>query len=136
MTSINRMMATALTGAKELTTLPRPSLSPDVRDRLLRPNKYNGRESRTLSQPTQNPSIVRGQYKSAPSSGIGNGSKASARRYFAALDDGEDWPPELNDYNKRFARALGNIKKRHDSVVTTVGKTNRMTPSTFCVFIP
>ena len=107
---------------KELTTLPRPNLSSDIRERLLRPNKYNGRESRPLSQTTQNPSVERGQYKSAPSNG-GYGSKPSARRYFAALDDGEDWPPELNDYNKRFAKALGNIKKRHDSVVTTVGKT-------------
>ena len=139
--------AAALTEAKELTTLPRPNLSSDVRDRLLRPHKYNGRESRPLSRTTQNPSVARGQYKSAPSSSNGNGSKASSRRYFAALDDGEDWPPELNDYNKRFAKALENIKKRHDSVVTTIGKANcisscplsmstpRLFPRTFCLLL-
>ena len=56
--------------------------------------------------------------------GIGNGTgaKSSARKYFAVADDGQDWPPELNDYNKRFAKTLEGIKRRHDGVVTTVGE--------------
>ena len=86
--------------------------------------KQSGRDSKILSPATQNPSIRDGRYKSqqANGNGNGNGSKGSARRYFAAIDDGKDWPPELNDYNKRFAKALEGIKRRHDSVVTTVGK--------------
>jgi pyruvate dehydrogenase kinase 2/3/4 len=40
-------------------------------------------------------------------------------------DEGDDWPPELNAYNKKFAETLEKIKRRHDSVVTTVGKTTR-----------
>jgi len=46
----------------------------------------------------------------------------ATRRYYVPADDGEDWPPELNAYNKRFAETLERIKRRHDSVVTTVGK--------------
>lgn len=46
----------------------------------------------------------------------------SAKRYYSAADDGGDWPPELNDYNTRFANTLDKIKRRHDSVVTTVAQ--------------
>ena len=97
----------------------------------MKPAKQNGRESKILSQVTQNPSVEKGQYRSHPQShrnGNGNdnsngGSKrASPRRYFVAADDGKEWPPELNDYNKRFAQTLEGIKRRHDSVVTTIGK--------------
>lgn len=48
--------------------------------------------------------------------------KAAGRRYFVAADDGHDWPPELTDYNNRFAHLLEHIKRRHDSVVTTVAQ--------------
>lgn len=44
------------------------------------------------------------------------------RRYFVASDDGNNWPPELQDYNNRFAKTLLDIKRRHDSVVTTVAQ--------------
>lgn len=37
-------------------------------------------------------------------------------------DDANDWPPELQDYNTRFAKTLVGIKRRHDSVVTTVAQ--------------
>ncbi len=47
--------------------------------------------------------------------------KSASRRYYASADDGQEWPPELHDYNKRFAKVLEGIKRRHDSVVTTVG---------------
>lgn len=38
-----------------------------------------------------------------------------------AADDGQGWPPELGQYNKQFRETLDKIKRRHDSVVTTVG---------------
>ena len=65
--------------------------------------------------------MKKGQYRSAPVNGDSNG-KSQSRRYFAVVDDGEDWPPELDEYNKKFQKTLERIKKRHDSVVTTVGK--------------
>jgi pyruvate dehydrogenase kinase 2/3/4 len=79
---------------------------------------------------------MKGQYKSAPSqngngNGNGNGAQSantserrvisSSRRYYSAADDGQDWPPELSAYNTKFAETLEKIKRRHDSVVTTVG---------------
>jgi pyruvate dehydrogenase kinase 2/3/4 len=88
--------------------------------------KANGAQAKQLSQATKNPSVKEGQYRSEPGQN-GNGSpKAMAtKRYYVPSDDGDDWPPELNAYNKRFAEALEKIKRRHDSVVTTVGKTGQ-----------
>lgn len=112
-----------------MTTLERPSLSKEVRDRLLRPAKKAGKDSRILSQATHNPSVKQGQYKSAPGSSTTNGNgnsngerkAGSARRYYVAADDGQGWPPELSQYNNQFRETLDKIKRRHDSVVTTVG---------------
>ena len=85
--------------------------------------RQNGRESNILSQTTHNPSVKEGQYRSQQTNGsINGGSKGSSRRYYASTDDEGDWPPELNDYNKRFSRTLEGIKRRHDSVVTTVAQ--------------
>jgi pyruvate dehydrogenase kinase 2/3/4 len=115
---------------QELVQLPRPNLSTDVKDRLLRPAKRNGKDS-MVSKATPNPSIIRGQYRSAPEThGHGNGNghgrevkgATSSRRYFAAADDGLEWPPELGAYNTKFADTLEKIKRRHDSVVTTVAQ--------------
>jgi pyruvate dehydrogenase kinase 2/3/4 len=77
-----------------------------------------------LSEATRNPSIREGQYASSPvQNGISNGKKQQgARRYFAMVDDSGDWPPELQAYNKRFAQTLHTIKRRHDSVVTTMAQ--------------
>ncbi|KAJ9649345.1 [Pyruvate dehydrogenase (acetyl-transferring)] kinase isozyme 2 [Coniosporium tulheliwenetii] len=71
-----------------------------------------------------------GQYKSAPGSSTtnGNGSSngerksGSARRYYVPADDGQGWPPELSQYNNQFRETLDRIKRRHDSVVTTVAQ--------------
>ena len=101
---------------QELTSLSKPGVASEVRDRLLKPPKQN-----ELSQTTHNPSVRKGQYRSAPTSSDSSG-KSQSRRYFAVVDDGEDWPPELDEYNKRFQKALELIKRRHDSVVTTVGE--------------
>ncbi|KAF1997879.1 pyruvate dehydrogenase kinase-like protein [Amniculicola lignicola CBS 123094] len=113
----------------ELVNLPRPNLPSDIKERLLRPARTSGRDSQILSRATPNPSVKSGQYKSAPpknaaGNGHGNGVKgsASSRRYYAAADDGQEWPPELSAYNSKFADTLDKIKRRHDSVVTTVAQ--------------
>ncbi len=127
MPSIKRVQDWYAQSFEDITALPRPTLPKDLRERLLRPSKPSAREHKILSETTQNPSVRQGQYRSLPKSngkenGNGNGVKSSSRRYFAAADDGGDWPPELNDYNKRFAKTLEGIKRRHDSVVTTVAQ--------------
>ncbi|EEY19178.1 kinase [Verticillium alfalfae VaMs.102] len=114
---------------QELTTLARPDLGKEVRERLMKPGKKFGRTSAMLSETTRNPSIEDGQYSSISHSngngnGNGNGKKASAaaRRYFAMVDDSGNWPAELRLYNERFAKTLHNIKRRHDGVVTTMAQ--------------
>lgn len=113
--------------AQEIITLPRPTLTQEVKARLLRPGRMNGGASKILSETTQNPSVREGQYRSSPTSNGKNGNghskaAAAARRYFIPSDDQGDWPPELKDYNDRFAKTLQQIKRRHDSVVTTVAQ--------------
>lgn len=82
----------------------------------------NGRGAKALTENSENPSIQRGQYRSQPK-GNGTTHKATAlKRYFSAADDTGEWPPELDDYNARFARTLEKIKRRHDGVVTTVAQ--------------
>ena len=95
---------------------------------MLRPLRQNPQEPKILSQTTQNPSVKKGQYRSIPNpngSQVSNGgtkAATTARRYYASGEDDGDWPPDLNEYNKRFAKMLEVIKKRHDSVVTTVAQ--------------
>ncbi|KAF2173046.1 hypothetical protein M409DRAFT_62675 [Zasmidium cellare ATCC 36951] len=135
MESIKRVQDWYAQSFEEITTLPKPNLSTEVRERLLKPIKSNNKTSRILSETTQNPSIRPGQYKSDvkglksgedKENGNGNGNgqakKTAARRYFTAAEDGNDWPPELSDYNTRFAQTLEKIKRRHDSVVTTIAQ--------------
>ncbi|KAI9888259.1 MAG: hypothetical protein M1814_000798 [Vezdaea aestivalis] len=103
---------------EEITQLRRPAISPDVRERLTRTSRSNG-TPQLITNNTQNPSVQPGRYQSNPNSGA---KPASARRYYATVDNGTDWPPELQDYNQRFSKLLGVIKRRHDSVVPTVGQ--------------
>lgn len=94
----------------------------------MKPSKHAGKTSKILTEATENPSIQKGQYSSSPwqqnENGNGENKKiaTAARRYFATVDDTNDWPPELEDYNLRFRDTLNLIKRRHDSVVTTVAQ--------------
>ncbi len=84
----------------------------------MRPGRNSGKVVQLLSQATPNPSME-------PWSGEHhNGAKKyhSARRYFAAVEDVGDWPPELHLYNQKFAQTLHKIKRRHDGVVTTMAQ--------------
>lgn len=111
---------------QEIIHLEKPHLSSDIKSRLLNSSRPNGGDPKVLTGATQNPSVKDGQYRSSPWTSNGNGNGKSkiggGRRYFVAADDGGDWPPELNNYNQRFAKTLNNIKRRHDSVVTTVAQ--------------
>lgn len=108
--------AARLTQSQEITALNKPSLSTDVRERLVSP----ARSPKVFSESAPNPSIEAGQYRSQ--SGNGHRNAASLKRYYSATDDAGDWPPELNDFNTRFGNCLHTIKRRHDGVVTTVAQ--------------
>ncbi|KIW01177.1 uncharacterized protein PV09_07461 [Verruconis gallopava] len=132
MPSIQRVRDWYAQSFEELTTLPRPSISAEVKERLLKPVKAAA--DKELSKTTSNPSVKKGQYTSRPelsgngnTNGNGNGNgydrkNMSMKKYYVPADDGNDWPPELDAYNKRFAQTLEKIKRRHDSVVTTVAQ--------------
>ncbi|THZ40984.1 alpha-ketoacid dehydrogenase kinase [Aureobasidium pullulans] len=123
MPSIGRVRDWYAQSFEEITTLPKPTLSSEIRDRLLKPQ--NGKNSRILSEATKNPSINQGQYRSQlhhNNHDHGENRKNALKRYYSAGDDTNDWPPELNDYNTRFSKTLEKIKRRHDSVVTTVAQ--------------
>lgn len=112
---------------QDITTLPRPQLSKEVRDRLMRPARTAGKGASMLSEATPNPSIEEDRYSSSwngsnNNNGWGKGRSLPARRYFAMVDDTGDWPPELQLYNQKFAQTLHRIKRRHDSVVTTMAQ--------------
>lgn len=106
---------------EEITNLPRPSLSADIKNALTRGTRGAPLQ---LSMATENPSITKGMYTSSPVYGSGNNGArkvaAAGRRYYATIDEGVRWPPEILDYNKRFTQTLKTIKKRHDPVLTTV----------------
>ncbi|RPA86241.1 alpha-ketoacid dehydrogenase kinase [Ascobolus immersus RN42] len=110
---------------EEITQLARPNLAKDIRERLIRGAKERGS---SLEPATDNPSIHPGEYTSSPwerekmlkNGGHCNGNKSPGRRYYASVDDGGAWPPEVVDYNKRFTKLLQKIKTRHDPVVTTM----------------
>ncbi|MCJ1340507.1 hypothetical protein MMC09_005803 [Bachmanniomyces sp. S44760] len=127
MPSIKKVQDWYAQSFEDITQLSRPNLQSEVRDRLLRPahQNGNGRQSKILSQTTQNPSVEQGQYRSIHKkhgNGSGSSGKNATRRYYASADDGEEWPPELGDYNERFKNTLEVVKRRHDSVVTTVAQ--------------
>ena len=110
MAPIQRVKQWYMQSFEEITELARPNLDKSTKDRLLNPPKNS---SNRLSQTTRNPSLKNSE------AGMNNG---NSRRYFAAIDDGQTWPPELEDYNKKFSRCLDQIKRRHDPVVTTVAQ--------------
>ena len=115
-----------MTRTTGITALPKPSLTTEVRERLLKPMKTaNGNGSKILAQTSQNPSVKQGQYRSQPKPSEGSegtAKSAAAKRYYSATEDTNDWPPELNDYNNKFSGTLDKIKRRHDGVVTTIAQ--------------
>lgn len=133
MPSIKKVQDWYAMSFEEIINVPKPSLSKEVKNRLMRSSRGNGGESKILSETTWNPSVREGQYRSSPvplangnghdNHGLnGKGKAVGARRYFVPSDDRGDWPPELDDFNQRFAKTLKHIKRRHDGVVTTVAQ--------------
>ncbi|KAF5654955.1 pyruvate dehydrogenase kinase [Fusarium heterosporum] len=108
---------------EEITQLAKPKLPSDVRSRLMKPSKALGRNAFRLPAATPNPSIDEGESDGWGGLQNGNGkNKSLTRRYFAVVDDSSDWPADLHLYNQRFAQTLHHIKRRHDSVVTTMAQ--------------
>jgi len=128
MPSIKRVQDWYAQSFEEITTLQKPTLSAEVKERLSRPIK-NPRVVKALSETSENPSVKPGQYRSQPAKTLDkeNGNAESRvnglRKYYTGTaEDNGQWPPELADYNNKFAGTLEKIKRRHDPVVTTVAQ--------------
>lgn len=124
MPSIKRVQDWYSQSFEEIITLPKPNLSSEMKERLMKPARDRNNKNSRLSEPTANPSVERGQYRSGGRNDADTQRAAAAkRRYYSAADDSTgEWPPELNDYNSKFSQTLEKIKRRHDSVVTTIAQ--------------
>ncbi|ODV90251.1 hypothetical protein CANCADRAFT_104124 [Tortispora caseinolytica NRRL Y-17796] len=88
---------------EEITSMPHPKLSPEVRE-ILYSTKHH------LSENTHNPALPVNEQKQAN------------KRYHYHFDNKTSWPAEIHDFNQRFTRMLIGIKRRHDAVVTTIAQ--------------
>ncbi|KAJ8507851.1 hypothetical protein ONZ45_g9828 [Pleurotus djamor] len=117
---------------QELISFPSINLPPHIRRALM-----DSRSEEHLPESLPNPSLLNYVEDYANTSshppnmmGVnGNGSGYNKlklrvpmeRRYYADTND-ITWPPEVQDYNKRFTKLLDSIKARHDPTVTTVAQ--------------
>ncbi|ORY80916.1 pyruvate dehydrogenase kinase-like protein [Protomyces lactucae-debilis] len=116
MPSINKVKEWYAQSFEDLTTMERPTLTPELRSML----KGNGNGSASLPSTTRN--LTTEQYSSNRNQN--NGMRRSVpvqARYYGKVED-VSWPPEITSFNDRLAKSLNVIKRRHDSVVTTMAQ--------------
>jgi len=128
MPSINKVKNWYAQSFEELISFPPINLPPEIRRALMVAPRT---VEHALPESKPNPSLLHHHDDYASHSGNANGSGNTysklklrvpmERRYYAKTT-GIDWPPEVQDYNKRFTKALDSIKKRHDPTVTTVAQ--------------
>ncbi|KAF5345114.1 hypothetical protein D9756_011469 [Leucocoprinus leucothites] len=117
---------------EELITFPLIQLSPSVRQALMVPRSGEVALPESTPNPSLEPLSDGYTHLSHGLDGGGNGNGTNGfnklrlrvpmeRRYYASTNR-TDWPPEVQDYNKRFTKLLEHIKSRHDPTVTTVAQ--------------
>lgn len=115
MPSINKVKDWYAQSFEDLTTMDKPKITQETRQLL----KGSSSASVALPQTTRNPNTD--NYTSNKAT---NGMRRSVpvqSRYYGKVED-VTWPPEITSFNDRLAKNLNIIKRRHDSVVTTMGK--------------
>ncbi|KAG6914645.1 hypothetical protein DXG01_016131 [Tephrocybe rancida] len=140
MPSIKKVQNWYAQSFEELVDFPPITLPPDIRQALMSPRTNN-----SLPESTPNPSLrhlepdsdghtsfshLYGATTNALTNGNGNGNGFNKlklrvpmdRRYYADTNTVVRWPPQVQDYNKRFTKVLETIKSRHDPTVTTVAQ--------------
>ncbi|KAK9473408.1 mitochondrial branched-chain alpha-ketoacid dehydrogenase kinase-domain-containing protein [Dipodascopsis tothii] len=95
---------------EELTEFPRPAISRELKQALLEAQRAS---TSLYAENTVNP------LDEQPAARNGHNNH---RRYFALVDPGIRWPPEIYQYNQDITKCLTKIKRRHDGVVTTVAQ--------------
>ncbi|KAL0959514.1 hypothetical protein HGRIS_011224 [Hohenbuehelia grisea] len=133
MPSINKVKNWYAQSFEELISFPPIRLPPDIRQALM--VSRADEQQQQLPESLPNPSLAHfaDDYASGPLSSQGtplNGGNGynklklrvpMERRYYADTNN-ITWPPDVQDYNKRFTKMLEAIKSRHDPTVTTVAQ--------------
>lgn len=114
MVSINKVKDWYAQSFEDLTTMEKPVLTSEIRELL----KGNGHGTATLPQTTRN--LNTDVYASNSKANNMRRSVPVQARYYGKVEDVK-WPPEITSFNDRLAKNLNIIKRRHDSVVTTMG---------------
>lgn len=120
MPSIGKVKEWYAQSFEDLTTMEKPKLSTDVRNML----KGTGNSAASLPQTTKNLNTDLYAPSNNNSSNKNGGMRRSVpvqARYYGKVED-VTWPPEITSFNDKLAKSLNIIKRRHDSVVTTMGK--------------
>lgn len=118
MPSINRVKEWYAQSFEDLTTMEKPKLSSETRSML----KGSTNATSILPQSTRN--LSTDIYSSSNNSSKNGGMRRSVpvqSRYYGKVED-VTWPPEITSFNDKLAKNLNIIKRRHDSVVTTMGR--------------
>lgn len=119
MPSINKVKDWYAQSFEDLTTMDKPRLTTEIRQLL----KGSGNGATSLPQTTRN--LTTDDYAtSKPAIGLRRSVPVQSR-YYGKVQD-EAWPPEITSFNDRLAKNLNIIKRRHDSVVTTMGQCGNM----------
>lgn len=128
MPSINRVKEWYAQSFDELTSIPLPQLSEDVRKKLFNPSK---RAKLVMPVGSTRPKSGLGIHaEQSPLTGqddvynsnVNRIRSQATRQYFATVEDDIQWPPEVQNYNRVVSHALQRIKARHDGVVSTMAQ--------------
>lgn len=115
MPSIGRVKEWYAQSFEDLTTMEKPRLTTEIRELL----KGNSNGASALPQTTRN--LNTDVYTSNNRNNNMRRSVPVQARYYGKVED-VTWPPEITSFNDRLAKNLNIIKRRHDSVVTTMGR--------------
>lgn len=115
MPSIGKVKEWYAQSFEDLTTMEKPRLTTEIRDLL----KGNSNGTSALPQTTRN--LNTDVYTSNNKNNNMRRSVPVQARYYGKVED-VTWPPEITSFNDRLAKSLNIIKRRHDSVVTTMGR--------------
>lgn len=118
MPSIQRVKSWYAQSFDELTSLEKPVLSSELKDKLYRPalrekKIMQMRDFGIKSEPPNYSGVSRLDPLSACS---------SQRSYYSPVDPDYQWPLEIQRYNRIITERLQKIKARHDGVVATVAQ--------------
>lgn len=129
MPSINRVKEWYAQSFDELTSIPLPQLTNDVRKKLFNPSKRaklvvpvgSTRPKSGLGIHAEQ-SPLNSSQDDVYNSSVNRIQSQSTRQYFATVEEDIQWPPEVQNYNRVVSHALQRIKARHDGVVSTMAQ--------------